>query len=164
MSRISEFQTLKARTLALEKRLALLQGRLKKVQAKPGRSRFRAVIDPGRCIHCGRCEAVCPQGAVSVDADVRVDPTRCVGCGKCAAECPEGAISLIPTELTPARGVPFSKSEPTPSPSKSPGEFPLYDNHLLELIENRILNKPKKHGLSEFQPRKCVRPMNRIGG
>lgn len=119
MSRISEFQTLKARTLALEKRLALLQGRLKKVQAKPGRSRFRAVIDPDRCIHCGRCEAVCPQGAVTVDADVRVDPTRCVGCGKCAAECPEGAISLIPTDLI-IEGRPFLKKRARSLAVKNP--------------------------------------------
>ena len=38
------------------------------------------------------------------------------------------------------------------------------DRHLLELIENTILNKPKDHGLSEFQPRKCARSMNSIGG
>jgi len=35
---------------------------------------------------------------------------------------------------------------------------------LLEIIGNTILNKPHDHGLSEFQPRKCVRAMNRIGG
>jgi cyclic pyranopterin phosphate synthase len=38
------------------------------------------------------------------------------------------------------------------------------DAHLLDLIRNTILNKPKDHGLSELQPRKCVRPMNSIGG
>lgn len=38
------------------------------------------------------------------------------------------------------------------------------DSYLLDLIRRTILNKPKHHGLAFDQPRKCVRPMNRIGG
>jgi cyclic pyranopterin phosphate synthase len=38
------------------------------------------------------------------------------------------------------------------------------DGHLLDLIGNAILNKPKDHGLGEYKPRKCVRSMNSIGG
>jgi len=38
------------------------------------------------------------------------------------------------------------------------------DKHLLDLIRNTILNKPKDHGLNEYKPRKCVRSMNSIGG
>ena len=38
------------------------------------------------------------------------------------------------------------------------------DSHLLDLITDTILNKPKDHGLLAYNPRKCVRPMNRIGG
>jgi cyclic pyranopterin phosphate synthase len=38
------------------------------------------------------------------------------------------------------------------------------DDHLFDLIKNAILNKPKDHGLGEYKPRKCVRPMNSIGG
>lgn len=105
LSRITELQTLKARTLAIEKRLALLQRRLKEVQEKPRISRFKAVIDPDKCIHIGQCEAICPVGAMTINAEVRVDPTRCVGCGKCAAECPEGAISLRPTGVVPKRQI-----------------------------------------------------------
>ncbi len=47
---------------------------------------------------------------------------------------------------------------------KSPLRQDKGDRHLLALIENTILNKPKDHGLSEFQPRKCARSMNTIGG
>lgn len=38
------------------------------------------------------------------------------------------------------------------------------DDHLFDLIKKAILNKPKDHGLGEYKPRKCVRPMNSIGG
>lgn len=39
------------------------------------------------------------------------------------------------------------------------------DDHLLNLIEDTILKKPKDHGLTlQKQYRKCARPMNGIGG
>lgn len=38
------------------------------------------------------------------------------------------------------------------------------DSYLLDLITETIINKPKNHGLNIYSPRKCVRPMNRIGG
>jgi len=38
------------------------------------------------------------------------------------------------------------------------------DSHLLNLIMDTILNKPKDHGLAEYKLRKCVRQMNSIGG
>ena len=38
------------------------------------------------------------------------------------------------------------------------------DSHLLSLIDETILNKPKDHGFLQTGPRKCTRPMNRIGG
>ena len=105
MSRITELHTLRARTLAVEKRLASLQRRLKEFQEKPRSSRFKAVIDQDKCIHCGRCQGVCPAGAMTINGDVRIDPTRCVGCGRCAAECPKGAISLRPAGMDIERQV-----------------------------------------------------------
>lgn len=38
------------------------------------------------------------------------------------------------------------------------------DGRLLELITETIIHKPEHHGLDLYNPRKCVRPMNRIGG
>jgi cyclic pyranopterin phosphate synthase len=38
------------------------------------------------------------------------------------------------------------------------------DDVILRLIEETILNKPASHGVREWMPRNCVRPMNRIGG
>jgi [FeFe] hydrogenase (group B1/B3) len=80
--------------------------------------RGRAVIDPGRCIDCGKCEAQCPfhailrlpvpcQEACPVDALVRTDdgrqeirPEACIACGRCLRACPFGAIAEV-SELVP---------------------------------------------------------------
>jgi energy-converting hydrogenase B subunit K len=49
------------------------------------------VIDPAKCVHCGRCAYYCPAGAI----DVRPQPTgTCTHCGVCAEVCPVGAIDL----------------------------------------------------------------------
>ncbi|PKL24875.1 MAG: glycyl-radical enzyme activating protein [Spirochaetae bacterium HGW-Spirochaetae-3] len=48
-----------------------------------------------RCLGCGACIAVCPEGALSIGPDgVAIDRGSCVGCGACAAECPSAAIEL----------------------------------------------------------------------
>ncbi|WP_319581924.1 CoB--CoM heterodisulfide reductase iron-sulfur subunit A family protein [uncultured Pseudodesulfovibrio sp.] len=52
-----------------------------------------------RCIGCGKCESVCPFGAIEM-IDFRgmtkasVIETVCQGCGVCTAACPQGAIQL----------------------------------------------------------------------
>jgi pyruvate formate lyase activating enzyme len=40
---------------------------------------------PERCVNCGRCREVCPNGT---------DAARCTACGACAAECPADARQL----------------------------------------------------------------------
>ena len=48
---------------------------------------------------------------------------------------------------------------------KTPMRQGKEDDHLLDLIEDTILKKPKDHGLAlHKQHRKCARPMNDIGG
>ena len=48
-----------------------------------------------RCLHCGRCEAVCPAGAVRLAGGLpHTDRKRCTGCGRCARSCPSGARHL----------------------------------------------------------------------
>ena len=59
------------------------------------------------------------------------------------------------------RGCLFSDQE---ADIKTPLRQGLGDGHLLDLIEHTILNKPKGHGLIQFDPRKCARPMYTIGG
>ena len=47
------------------------------------------------CLHCGRCAAVCPQGACRLLREgAAIDRKRCRNCGRCAAECPSGALQL----------------------------------------------------------------------
>ncbi len=77
-------------------------GLLARIAAEP------SLIDPRRCIFCGRCVPVCPEGAiVPLSAHVyppayRIDRAVCSGCGECLGVCPTGAIDLEvpPRELT----------------------------------------------------------------
>ena len=55
-------------------------------------------VDLDRCVACGTCEQVCPNGGILVDQELfRVDPSQCSGCGLCVARCPQGALSLNET-------------------------------------------------------------------
>ncbi len=55
-------------------------------------------IDPARCLGCGICTKVCPEGdilgIIGGKAEL-VEPTHCIGHGACAAACPTGAITLV---------------------------------------------------------------------
>jgi len=51
------------------------------------------LIDPEVCIRCNTCEATCPVGAVTHDANnYVVDPDKCNYCLDCIAPCPTGSI------------------------------------------------------------------------
>jgi len=62
---------------------------------------FVPKIDPDKCISCGMCEKVCPEGVIAMlknkkyDKDKpEVDLNFCKGCGICAEECPAKAIKM----------------------------------------------------------------------
>ena len=55
----------------------------------------KAVIDYNRCVNCGSCEAVCPQGAIHY---AKVKKIKCIGCGRCWKVCSRAAISYISEE------------------------------------------------------------------
>ena len=65
------------------------------------------VLNPEKCIRCGRCVKVCQdmqnvwaieflgrgeKGRIAPAADVKLGDSPCIKCGQCAAHCPVGAI------------------------------------------------------------------------
>lgn len=54
-----------------------------------------------RCTLCGRCVAVCPNGASSLsDTSSMIDRSKCIGCGKCVEVCPNEARQLSGEYMT----------------------------------------------------------------
>lgn len=71
----------------------------------------RAVIDQSKCVKCGKCQSVCPYGAINkmerpcakacgMDAigsdehgKAKINYDKCVSCGMCLVSCPFGAIA-----------------------------------------------------------------------
>jgi Fe-S-cluster-containing hydrogenase component 2 len=52
----------------------------------------KAVINYDKCINCGSCESVCPQGAIHY---VKIKKEKCIGCSRCSKVCPRNAITYI---------------------------------------------------------------------
>ena len=47
--------------------------------------------EPDKCVHCGKCEPVCPMG---IDPKTQFDSSECIRCGRCSRACPTGALKL----------------------------------------------------------------------
>jgi len=66
------------------------------------KSRYRAVVDPEKCVACGICgDTRCQFGAIQMKYDPEVDQKRssvdeekCMGCGCCVVTCKTGARSM----------------------------------------------------------------------
>ena len=55
----------------------------------------RIFVDPEKCVGCGRCSEVCPEGAVTLRKEkAGIDAGKCIGCGECMTVCPEKAIGM----------------------------------------------------------------------
>jgi len=46
------------------------------------------------CVLCGKCEKVCPQGAITKTEKNTVDFEKCIGCGTCKDACPKEVIKI----------------------------------------------------------------------
>ncbi|ALB62687.1 polyferredoxin [Cronobacter condimenti 1330] len=60
---------------------------------------FGVTLDAGRCLLCGACGHICPEGVIRFnEGTLTLDPSRCHGCGDCAAVCPVDAVSVAAGE------------------------------------------------------------------
>ncbi|MCS7216688.1 MAG: glycyl-radical enzyme activating protein [Candidatus Bipolaricaulota bacterium] len=55
-----------------------------------------------KCLGCGTCARVCPEGALAQGAGAkpRLAREKCAGCGRCAEACPSGAWRLVGRTIT----------------------------------------------------------------
>jgi thioredoxin reductase/NAD-dependent dihydropyrimidine dehydrogenase PreA subunit len=111
------------------------------------------VIDPARCIGCGACTNVCPEGKVLGLIGGRAEliaPSACIGHGACRTACPAGAIDLV--FGTARRGVDIPHVSPDYE-TNVPGVFIAGELGGMGLIANAV-----------EQGRQAVRSIARLKG
>ncbi|MBI5875027.1 MAG: glycyl-radical enzyme activating protein [Deltaproteobacteria bacterium] len=100
------------------------------------------VFSERRCIQCGGCAKVCPEGAIDYKLPQRIHRDKCTSCGKCADLCPEGALRLIGRyypvdEITEIllRDLPFYRHSKG-GVTLSGGEPALYPDYIEALLKS----------------------------
>jgi len=89
-----ELEALKAQAWATEQKLRGINDKVSQMRVRGRRSSLVATVNTARCTGCGACAAVCPMGAIAVDAAASIETPNCTGCGLCVDECPQEAITL----------------------------------------------------------------------
>lgn len=103
-----------------------------------------------KCISCGECISVCPQGAHSIENGVHVfDKKRCIACGKCVEKCLGNALTLYGKEFTVDELIPVLLEDKVfydnsnGGVTLSGGECLLYSDFCAELLK-----KLKENGVN----------------
>jgi pyruvate ferredoxin oxidoreductase gamma subunit len=76
---------------------SILAGPTSALRTTAGWRVSRPVVDLARCTRCFLCFALCPEGAIRLDAESYpvVDYDHCKGCLVCVTECPPHAIAEV---------------------------------------------------------------------
>ncbi|MFP4050970.1 MAG: glycyl-radical enzyme activating protein [Thermoplasmata archaeon] len=53
-----------------------------------------------KCIECGKCIEICPEGAITQKDIIVIDREKCTFCGICAGNCPSGALQNTSRTVT----------------------------------------------------------------
>ncbi len=69
------------------------------------------VVDEAGCVHCGRCVAVCPMGAITEGNECHTDAGRCIDCCACVKACSTGARTYD-TPFAPLLSECFGEQKP----------------------------------------------------
>ena len=69
------------------------------------------VVDEAGCVHCGRCVAVCPMGAITEGNECHTDAGRCIDCCACVKACATGARTYD-TPFAPLLSECFGEQKP----------------------------------------------------
>lgn len=57
--------------------------------------------NPGDCLRCKTCVAVCREQALTLDGRIHIDRERCTLCGACEEACPATALKCMGREISP---------------------------------------------------------------
>lgn len=98
-----------------------------------------AAIDCGLS-ECGICMKACGFSAVKLsDGAIRSDPGKCIGCGGCAAVCPEKRIILLKDRLDGTWEVTFARDGVLPEIGDTV-DFRGISARVLQIIPKRTEN------------------------